>query len=122
MQSGNRKLKVVVLGETREFIPLLVDVLRDLRFELELVESGVGRPDLVFAMVRQGDVFGVLELAKRAAFGAPIIAVLPLDDPRLAQRAVLAGAQNICSLDGPLDSLRSAFLQAFSRRAQPAAH
>lgn len=116
MQSEVRKLKAAVLGETREFVPLLVDVMRDLRVELELMESGTGRPDLVFAMVRQGDVFGILELARRAAFGAPVVAVMPLSDSRMAQRASLGGAHVVCSLDGPLDGLRVACREAVTRR------
>lgn len=112
----HRRLNAVLMGESDAFRALLVDVLLDLRVELELHEGGTVRPDIVFAIVRQGDVFGVLELAKRAAFGAPIVAVMALGDERMAQRAALAGANVICALDGPLDSLRHAFLGALARQ------
>lgn len=109
----------MLFGEAGAFQALLVDVLRDLRVELEF-EGGPGesgRPDLVFAMVRQGDVFGVIELARRAAGGAPIVAVMALSDVKVAQRAELGGANAVCALDGPLDDLRRALLQALERQA-----
>jgi hypothetical protein len=108
------RLRAAVLGDAELFTVLLVDVLRDLRVELEIIEGGV--PDLVFAVVREGDFFHVLESARRRSAGGPIVAVLPLRDERLIQRAFLAGATSICSLDSPLDSLRLAFSEAlFSR-------
>ncbi|MBK7860321.1 MAG: DNA-binding response regulator [Archangiaceae bacterium] len=117
MPSDLRKLSAILVGDADSFHALLVDVLRDLRVEVQLVRVGAGKPDLVFAMIRQGDVFRVLDLAKRAAAGAPIVAVLALNDARLAQRAVLGGAKTVCSLDRPLDGLRLAFSEALSLRA-----
>ncbi|MBL8955516.1 MAG: DNA-binding response regulator [Myxococcaceae bacterium] len=111
-------MRTMVFGESDAFHALLVDVLRDLRVEPEFVEGSAARPDLVFAMVRQGDVFGVLELARRAAHGAPIVAVMSLTDPKVAQRADLGGAHDICTLDGPLDDLRRALLRALERQAR----
>lgn len=105
------------MGESDAFRALLVDVLRDLRVEMEFVDGSPTRPDLVFAMVRQGDVFGVLELARRAAYGAPIVAVMALTVPKVAELAELGGANAVCALDGPLDDLRRALLQALQRQA-----
>jgi len=112
-----RRLRAVVFGDSDALRGLLVDMLRDLRVELEFADGGGARPDLVFAVVRQGDVFGVIELARRAAFGAPIVAVMALSDPKVAQRAALGGANAICALDGPLDDLRHALLRALERQA-----
>ncbi len=117
MATGARRLRAMLFGESDDFRALLIDVLRDLRVELDFLEQSLSRPDLVFAMVRQGDVFGVLELARRAAYGAPIVAVMSLSDPKLAQRADLGGANTICALDGPLDDLRRALLKALERQA-----
>jgi hypothetical protein len=113
-----RRLSAVLFGESDAFRALLVDVLGDMRVELETHEGGQARPDLVFAMVRQGDVFGVLELAKRAAHGAPIVAVMALSDAKVAQRAGLGGAHIICALDEPLDGLRRALVEALARQAR----
>ena len=113
-----RRLRGVLVGDADALHALLVDVLRDLRVEIEFIPSGSGRPDLAFALVRPGDVFRTLELAKRAALGAPIVAVLALNDTRLPKRAMLAGTRTVCSLDGPLDGLRLAFIDALTRRAR----
>jgi hypothetical protein len=114
MRSEIRRVQAVLLGDAILFEGLLVDILRDLRIEVDVVFDG--RPDLVFAVVREADVARVLYLAHRAAFGAPIVAVMPMRDDRLAQSAILGGASAICSLDGPLDALRVTLLQALSRR------
>jgi hypothetical protein len=112
-----RRLRAKLFGESDALRALLVDVLRDLRVEVEFLDTAAARPDLVFAMVRQGDVFGVLELARRGAFGAPIVAVMALTVPKVAQLAELGGANAVCALDGPLDDLRRALLQALQRQA-----
>jgi hypothetical protein len=114
MADDMRRLSAAVVGEAEPFESLLVDVLRDLRIELTIIDGG--RPDLVFAVVRQGDFFRVLDKAKRLSIGGPIVAVLPLRDERLVQRAFLAGATSVCSLDAPLESLRLAFSEALYRR------
>jgi hypothetical protein len=117
MSDEVRVLRAGLFGEAEAFRALLVDVLRDLRVELEFHEPGGAKPDLVFAMVRQGDVFGVLELARRGAYGAPIVAVMALTDAKVEQRAVLGGAHIVCALDGPLDRLRDALIDALARQA-----
>jgi hypothetical protein len=118
MRSEIRKVRAVLMGDSELFQGLLVDVLRDLRVEVDVITEG--RPDLVFAVVREADVSQVLGLAKKVAFGAPVVAVLPMRDDRLARAAILSGASNLCSLDGPIDVLRITFLQAIARRSQSA--
>lgn len=115
MRSEIRRVRTVLVGDSQSFEGLLVDVLRDLRVEVEVI--AIGQPDLVFAVVREHDVFGVLKLANEAASGAHVVAVMPMRDERLAQRAILCGAGSVCSLDGPLDALRVALMQALARRA-----
>src|SRR5689334_3259320 len=104
MHSDQRRVRTVLVGDVESFEAVLIDVLRDLSVEVELVS--IGRPDLVFAVVHEHDLGRVLQLARNAAVGAPVVAVMPFRDQRLVQRAALGGATAICSLDGPLDALR----------------
>ncbi|MBK7857898.1 MAG: response regulator [Archangiaceae bacterium] len=106
MRTGARRLRVMLVGDSELFEELLVDLLRDLGIELERAEGSP--PELVFAVVREGDFFHVLAAARRVCGGSPVVAVLPLRDERLVERAYLAGATRVCALDGPLDALRLA--------------
>ncbi|MBL8955011.1 MAG: hypothetical protein JNK82_29820 [Myxococcaceae bacterium] len=111
------RLRIILFGEADALRSLLVDLLRDSNVEAEFLEPGAGRPDVVFAVVRTGDVFGVVELALRASRGAQVVAVMALSDPRVALRARLAGAHAICALDGPLGALRRTLERALERQA-----
>jgi DNA-binding NarL/FixJ family response regulator len=113
MATQMRRLTAVVLGDAEPVVRLLVDLAADARIELNITDAGL--PDVVFAVVREGDFFRVLERAKRLSAGAPIVAVLQLRDERMTQRAFLAGATSVCTLDASLDALRAALSAALAR-------
>lgn len=114
-----RRLRVVMLGDAELFEPLMAELLADLGVEVE--PSVGGAPDLVFALVRAADLLRVCDAALSRCSGAPIIAVLPMRDDRLVQQALAAGVTHVCSLDAPLDALRSTFSAAvtFSGSSAP---
>jgi hypothetical protein len=73
------------------------------------------RGDVVLAFVDRGDPTEIVSLARGAARGAPVVAILPFLDDDLVRKALLAGAFACCTLARPLDELRAAVIRAIAR-------
>jgi hypothetical protein len=73
------------------------------------------RGDVVLAFVDRGDPTEIVSLARGAARGAPVVAILPFLDDDLVRKASLAGAFACCSLARPLDELRAVVIGAIAR-------
>lgn len=99
-------------GQDESFLAFMADSLADLNIDFLPHSGSAEPPDVVFALLRGEDMVSVLAEAKRAAGGAPLIGVLPIADERLARRALVEGAHECCSLDGPLQNVRLAFQRA----------
>jgi hypothetical protein len=77
--------------------------------------SWPARGDVVLAFVDRGDPTEIVSLARGAARGAPVVAILPFLDDDLVEQALAAGAVACCTLARPLDELRAAVVCAIAR-------
>lgn len=94
--------------EDPQLYGLLSDVLGEAGIELNVRPPE--HPDVVLAAVHGSSidaVSAVLSSARQLAQQAPVIALLPIGDDRLAQRCIQLGAQGCWALDTPLSLLRS---------------
>lgn len=107
--------RAVLVGESgRPLIELLSDVLDDVDVAVDLDEGGApglrgAAPDLVLVMVDRNDLANLFGRARAIAAGAPVVAILPLHDERLARQLVAFGASGCYSLDTPIERLKSGF-------------
>ncbi len=99
-----------------ELRAVLIDVLADLAIDLD--DSGI-RPDLVLAFIGRNDVEEVVAAACARGQGAPVIAVLPFFDDRLARRAHACGACGFWPLDTSTRELRRTLDQALRASRAP---
>jgi len=106
---------VFVGGADEPLRGLLGDVFAEMGFALQRVPPWQPSPHLVLAAVHARDVARVLAAAHDLAGGAPILALLPFSDDRLARRALEAGAHAWYALDTPLRFLREEIAALLAR-------
>lgn len=118
MRVPRRLVKAALVGATQLGLErLLADVLDDVGLALEIVP----RPEhaeLAFAIVRADDVVSTICRLKQRGVGH-VVALLAVRDPRVARRALDAGA-NVCfALDGPVQQLSFDVLALVASAAPP---
>lgn len=116
--SARNELRAVVVGQSDAFLDdLLADVLRELGVRIDI---GL-KPDLVLAVVGRLDLREVLRRAVLVADGAPIVAVLPFEDPAMRREALAAGARSCFDLDQPFQTLLALLMPVLQDRAAASA-
>jgi hypothetical protein len=99
---------VVLLGAVDGPVRTMVEeTLERGRVPCALVRPDHGRADVVLVVVRWGEVPTVVAAARSIADRAPVVAILPMTDARLAHEVLQHGANAWWPLDAPPDLLRS---------------
>ncbi len=94
---------------------LLEDVLADLGIALD--DHVRQAPELALAIVEYDDVAAVTQ-ARGLAGAAPVVAILPMRDGRLARKALGAGADAFHALDTPIGLLQSTVRRLMDGRSR----
>lgn len=98
---------LLCLGEMSPgLLELLRDVLGELSVEVRAPQVLSAKPSVVLVAVGRGEVRPLIDSARRAGGGAPVVALLPIQDARFAEAAFRAGADNCYALGTPLSRLR----------------
>jgi hypothetical protein len=90
---------------------LLHDVFGELNVDLHATSLPKREPVLVLVAVDSSDPRPLVAESRQLAGNAPVIALLPIDDERIAAQAISAGADACFPLGTPLTNLRLAFLR-----------
>ena len=108
-----------LLGASDESLrSVLREVLDELGIALDC-SINILNPDLVLADVGEEDPAKVLAAARLLARHAPILAILPIQDERLAAQAHALGATACFAMGMPLDDLRATVEQLLLEAAVP---
>lgn len=105
---GLRARAALVGGDDPHLYRLLSDVLSEA--QIELPSAAPTKPDVVLTVIDGSSIDSVtacISTARDLAADAPVIALLPIGDDRLAKRCIQLGVQGCWALDTPLSLLGS---------------
>jgi len=120
MPSGTSlRPRVLFHGLDESLAGLLSEMLADMGFESGFSGPELLRPDVVVVLVDRWEDAGGLIGSARAAHAAPVVALVPFFDDDLKRQALVAGADECCSLGEPLEALETV-LQRITGQAREA--
>ena len=115
------KPTMLCLGEmSTVLVELLKDVFSELNVEACESQALGARPWVVVVAQGVGEVQPLVERARVEGRGAPVIALIPIQDARWARAAFRAGADGCYALGTPLSRLRGVVSQCALRSATDA--